>query len=206
MPDRGTTVASCFSRRALALGAPALAAGALARPARAEIVAAGRAPPLPHLIDVATASRAEGQPEASLAALDKALAAAIGHKLFTVLVINWAKNENQRFYTNQPGPYPTGGAKPLVRQGEFFQEVVLAGRPRICRTYDDVKRAFFDHELIRSLGCESAVNYPVRWNGRTIGSLNLLHQAEWYREDDMPALSAFAQMTVPALMEIVSRA
>ncbi|WP_204324638.1 hypothetical protein, partial [Stenotrophomonas maltophilia] len=71
-----------------------------------------------------------------------------------VLVINWAKNENQRFYTNQPGPYPTGGAKPLVKEGEFYREVIMAGRPRICRDYDDVKRAFFDHELIRSLGCE----------------------------------------------------
>lgn len=206
MKGRDMTIASQFSRRTLALGAPALATGALTLPARAEATASARAPALPHLIDVATASRAEGQPQASLAALDKALAATIGHKLFTVLVINWAKEENQRFYTNQPGPYPTGGAKPLVRQGEFFQEVVMAGRPRICRTYDDIKRAFFDHELIRSLGCESAVNYPVRWNGRTIGSLNLLHQAEWYREADMADLSAFAQMTVPALMEIVSRA
>lgn len=193
-----------LSRRNLALAAPLLGTAALASSALAQ--APARAPALPHLIDVATGSRAEGQPNASLAALDKALAAAIGHKLFTVLVINWAKNENQRFYTNQPGPYPTGGAKPLVKEGEFYREVIMAGRPRICRDYDDVKRAFFDHELIRSLGCESAVNYPVRWNGRTIGSLNLLHQAGWYRDDDMPALSAFAQMTVPALMEIVSRA
>lgn len=195
-----------LSRRNLAFAAPLIGTAALGTHALAQAPAPARAAALPHLIDVATASRAEGQPNAGLAALDKALAAAIGHKLFTVLVINWAKNENQRFYTNQPGPYPTGGAKPLVKEGEFYREVIMAGRPRICRDYDDVKRAFFDHELIRSLGCESAVNYPVRWNGRTIGSLNLLHQAGWYREDDMPALSAFAQMTVPALMEIVSRA
>lgn len=32
--------------------------------------------------------------------------------------------------------------------------------------------AFPDHEQIHSLGYESAVNVPVRWDGQTIASLN----------------------------------
>ena len=36
-----------------------------------------------------------------LAAIDAALAAGIGHKLFTALVVNHAKGENQRYYSDQ---------------------------------------------------------------------------------------------------------
>lgn len=152
---------------------------------------------------VAVAGTESSQPQRILAELDQALAKTVGHKLFTVLVLNHEKGENQRYYTNQPEAYPVGGSKPIVRNNEFFKEVVEAGRPRICYNYEDMKRAFFDHELIRSLGCESAVNYPIRWNGRTIGALNLLHQAGWYSDRDMPALSGFAGLVTPALMDIV---
>jgi len=152
---------------------------------------------------VAVAGTESSQPQRILAELDQALAKTVGHKLFTVLVLNHEKGENQRYYTNQPAAYPVGGSKPIVKNNEFFREVVEAGRPRICYNYEDMKRAFFDHELIRSLGCESAVNYPVRWNGKTIGALNLLHQASWYSDRDMPALSGFAALTVPPLMDIV---
>jgi hypothetical protein len=59
---------------------------------------------------------------------------------------------------------------------------------------------FSDHELIVSLGCESVLNMPVRWRGRTLGSLNLLHEAGWYGEDDAVACLPFAQLTLPALL------
>lgn len=159
----------------------------------------------PHFVDVAAAAAAEGQPAKSLEALDKALAAAIGHKIFTVLMVNPDKEENQRYYSNQTASYPAGGAKPIVKSNDFYREIIVAGRPRICRNYEDMKRAFFDHELIRSLGCESAVNVPVRWGGKTIGSLNLCHEAEWYTQDDLPTLSVFAEMAIPALLQIINQ-
>ncbi|SDR07627.1 GAF domain-containing protein [Rhizobiales bacterium GAS191] len=164
-----------------------------------------RAAPLQHLTDVAAALTRADQPGPSLAALDSALAQTIGHKLFTVLVLNFAKNENQRYYSNQPKAYPTGGSKPIETESDLYKEVVLGGRPRICRDAQDIRRAFFDHELIASLGCESAVNVPVRWNGTTLGTLNLLHQARWYGEAELPLLSAFAALAVPAMLEIIRR-
>jgi len=151
---------------------------------------------------VAQAGTEEGQPNAVLAQLDRALAQAVGHKLFTVLVLNEEVGQNQRYYSNQPKAYPVGGSKPIDRSSALYKDVIIAGKPRICYNYEDIKRAFFDHELIRSLGCESAVNYPVRWNGKTIGTLNLLHQAGWYNEHNVAAIGPFAALSVPALLDI----
>ncbi|MGJ5199575.1 MULTISPECIES: GAF domain-containing protein [unclassified Bradyrhizobium] len=153
--------------------------------------------------EVARAGTEPGQPNVILASLNLALAQTVGHKLFTVLVLNEDVGQNQRYYSNQPGAYPVGGSKPIDRSSAFYKEIVLTGKPRICYDYEDMKRAFFDHELIRSLGCESAVNYPVRWNGKTIGSLNLLHQAGWYDEHKVAAIGAFAALSAPALLDIV---
>ena len=63
--------------------------------------------------------------------------------------------------------------------------------------------AFFDHELIRSLGCESSVNVPVRWQGETLGMLNILHESGYYDAADIPTLSVFGALAVPALLEII---
>ena len=73
---------------------------------------------------------------------------------------------------------------------------------RACADADAIRAAFPDHELILSLGCESAVNVPVRWNGRTLGSLNLLHEAGWYGEDMLPVLRVYGAMAVPLLQQI----
>jgi len=58
---------------------------------------------------------------------------------------------------------------------------------------------FFDHELIASLGCASVLNVPVVWDDRVLGTINLLHEAEWYDEADAPIGLAFANLAVPAL-------
>jgi hypothetical protein len=152
---------------------------------------------------VASAGTEAGQPNAILTKLDRALDQAVGHKLFTVLVLNEELGQNQRYYSNQPQAYPVGGSKPIDRSSALYKDVITAGKPRICYNYDDIKRAFFDHELIRSLGCESAVNFPVRWNGKTVGTLNLLHQAGWYNDQNVAAIGPFAALAVPALLDIV---
>jgi hypothetical protein len=157
---------------------------------------------LSHIEAVARAGTGEGQPNELLAELDRALAQSVGHKLFTVLVLNEEVGRNQRYYSNQPQAYPVGGSKPIDRESALYKDVILGGKPRICYDYGDIKRAFFDHELIRSLGCESAVNFPVRWNGKTIGTLNLLHQAGWYNETNVAAIGPFAALSLPALLEI----
>jgi hypothetical protein len=76
--------------------------------------------------------------------------------------------------------------------------------PYIGRSYEDIREVFFDHELIRSLGCESVLNVPVRWNGRSLGTLNLLHRAGWYREADIPAARMFAALAAPGILQAIA--
>jgi hypothetical protein len=110
--------------------------------------------------ELAQAGMEEGQPNALLAKLDRALEQTVGHKLFTVLVLNEEVGQNQRYYSNQPKAYPVGGSKSIDRSSAFYRDIVLTGKPRICFNYEDIKRSFFDHELIRSLGCEKCGQLP----------------------------------------------
>jgi len=153
----------------------------------------------PLLCAVAAAQSRVDQPAALFTALDQALGSAIGHKLFTILVYDGGTGEAARIYSNCPASYPVGGRKHLAR-GPWTEAVLDRGEPYIGRTDADLRAVFPDHELIASLGCASVLNMPVRWRGRTLGSLNLLHEAHWYGEDDIAASLPFAQLALPALL------
>ncbi|MBR0797337.1 GAF domain-containing protein [Bradyrhizobium jicamae] len=151
------------------------------------------------LVDVALAHDEANQPDALFAALDRALHAAIGHKLFTILAYDGETSDAARLYSNLPVSYPAGGRKRLAA-GPWTEAVLERGKPYIGRTLDDLSAVFADHALIASLGCASVLNMPVRWRGRTLGSLNLLHEACWYDDDDVAACRPFAQLALPALL------
>lgn len=158
-----------------------------------------RPDPLPHLGAVAAALDAPDQPAAGFAALEAALGAAIGHRLFTILLHDAAGGWNARIHSNQPARYPIGGRKPITGSA-WMTQVIREGRPWIGRDEADIRWAFFDHALIRSLGCDSALNLPVRWQGRTLGTLNLLHEAGWYGPADAVVGGLFAGLAVPVLL------
>jgi hypothetical protein len=157
----------------------------------------GTLDPMPHLAAVAAALAEPGQPGATFAALDRAMAAAIGHKLFTILLFHPSTGESERFYTNQPQAYPVGGRKKLNRT--FWAERVIRGKqPYIGRNTEDIRSVFFDHTLIASLGCDAVLNLPVVFDDVLLGTINLLHEAGWYDERDLPVGGLFAALSVPA--------
>lgn len=134
-------------------------------------------------------------------AVDAALQEALGFKLFTILLYDEAITESIRVYANLAGDYPLGGRKKIVSQ-RWGDQVVRDGVPFIGNTADDLREVFSDHALIASLGCESVLNMPVRWAGKTVGSLNLLHEANWYKDVDLAAVAVIAQLVAPALMTV----
>lgn len=156
------------------------------------------------LAAVLDAQREADQPGALFRAVDAALADVVGHKLFTILIHHPGLRESERFYSNQPESYPVGGRKP-VTDSPWMQTVVHGGRPYIGRTREDIREVFYDYELIWSLGCESVLNMPVRWQGQTIGTLNLLHQAGWYTEDDVELTRLFGALALPGMLMISRR-
>ena len=157
----------------------------------------------PHLAAVLAAHREVNQPDATFRAVDAALAATTGHILFTILIHHPSLKQSERFYSNRPDAYPIGGRKP-VTDTPWMQTVVHQGQPYIGRTREDIREVFYDYELIWSLGCESVLNMPVRWQGQTLGTLNLLHRAHWYDESDIEVVRLVAHLALPA-MALISR-
>src|SRR6478609_5497923 len=98
----------------------------------------------------------ESDGEAAFEALDRGLRRHPGHRLFTVLLIDWDRFENRRIYTSDPVTYPCGGAKPLRPESGFFRQLVVHGQARVCPDRESCRLAFPDYRLIESLGCGSA--------------------------------------------------
>jgi hypothetical protein len=153
-----------------------------------------------HLLNaVSSAHDALDQPHALFGAVDRALAATLGHRLFTILAFDPDTGEAGRIYSNQPGAYPTGERKKLP-PSRWAAAVLERGEAFIGFTLEDIRGVFADHALIASLGCQSVLNMPIRWRGRTVGSLNLLHEAQWYERNDVDRCRPFAQLVLPALL------
>lgn len=155
--------------------------------------------PLPHLEAVASALAEAGQPAPFFQALERAMAAILGHRLFTLLRYHAAAQESERIYTSQPAAYPVGGRKP-VRPTPSTARVFGERQAYIGRTAADIRAAFADHALIFSLGCESVLNLPVLFDNQVLGTVNLLHEAHWYAEADVPVGLTFAALAVPAYL------
>ena len=108
----------------------------------------------------------------------------IGHELFTIMIFDAMAVEVQRIYSSRPDAYPVGGRK--QKQDTAWGRLVLEqGKPYIGRTADDIRTHFADHELIIGLGLQSILNVPIRFGGQTLGTMNLLHEADFYSEDDL---------------------
>ena len=144
-----------------------------------------------------------GPPEALFKAVDKALADTVGHTLFTLLYVAPDRKRVKRLYTNMPKEYPVGGFKPVTESG-WHKRVVGEGRPWVGYTYEDVKWAFFDHELIRSLGCESAINQPIVYAGRVLGTMNLLAAAGHYKESDAALIEPYAALLIGPFLDAIA--
>jgi hypothetical protein len=159
----------------------------------------GRVDPRPHLDAVAAVATMPGQPHALFAALDGALGAVLGHRLFTLMRYHADSGDSERIYTTHPGAYPVGGRKPF-NPTAWTEQVLRRQQPYLGRTPADVRAVFFDHALIASLGCGAVLNLPVVWDGRTLGTINLLHEAGWYDETDARVGLLFAALAIPAYL------
>lgn len=157
------------------------------------------------LATLAAAQADVRQPDALFKAVDAALQATVKHTLFTILMYDAAVTESIRVYANLSGDYPPGGRKKIISR-RWADQVVRDGTPFIGNDADDLREVFSDHALIQSLGCESVLNMPVRWQGRTLGTLNLLHTAGWYKDVDLAFMTCVAQLAAPGLIMLEASA
>ena len=139
------------------------------------------------------------QPRAICAALETLSAAVIGHRLFTVMRFDSARSEVQRIYSNMPAAYPPGGRK-RKKATAWADHVLRDMKVFLGSGPDDIRSAFDDHETILGLGLGSVLNIPVVYAGRCVGTMNLLHEASWYRaEDERTGVMLAAFLIAPLL-------
>jgi len=139
-----------------------------------------------------------GQPLATFEAVEDLSQRLVGHKLFTLLYVDG--EEVARVYSNRPNEYPVAGRKPMG-QTPWGELVLKNCEPYLAHDKAGIRWAFFDHALIESMGLGSVINIPVMYDGRCIGTMNLLDAELHYREEHIAPVVALAPLLVPALLE-----
>ncbi|MCY4240425.1 MAG: GAF domain-containing protein [Rhodobacter sp.] len=129
---------------------------------------------------------AQDQPETTYRALERLVDRTVGVRLFTLMEIDRDRDVARRSYTNMPDIYPVQGEKPLMRN-RWFETVDGRHEIFVANTLEEIAEVFADHELIRSVGCESCLNLPIVIRGRLRGTLNCLHGAGHYTPDRVVA-------------------
>lgn len=137
---------------------------------------------------------AEGQPVTAFRELEAMASATVGVRLFTLMTFDAAERVARRTYSNMPEAYPVSGTKP-IEDTPWTRALLDRGEVFVANDYAGISEAFFDHELIRSLGCEAVLNLPVIVGGTVLGTVNCLHEAGHYTPDRVAAAEA---LRVPA--------
>ena len=123
----------------------------------------------------------EGQPETAFEAMWRLTGSTVGVKLFTLMSFDRQAGVAERFYSNMPEAYPVSGTKPM-NMTKWADHVLEKKRVFVANDIEGIAEVFFDHELIRSLGCESVINIPVVIDDEVAGTINCLHQAGHYSD------------------------
>lgn len=121
------------------------------------------------------------QPETAFGALNAMAERVVGVKLFTLSVFDRKAQQARRLYSNMPDAYPVSGLKPVV-EDEWTQHVLDQHHTFVANDIDGIAEVFPDFELIKSLGCQSVMNIPIAVNGNVLGTINCLHDADFYTE------------------------
>jgi hypothetical protein len=133
--------------------------------------------------------------------VERIAAQTMGWRLFTILRYVERDRAVERVHSSDEKAYPVGGRKPLdkitashgaMEKGEVF----------LAATREEVRKAFFDHELIFSLGITSILNVPIRHAGRRLGTVNLCGEEGMYGSAEIARGKVLAALLVPSLLVV----
>ena len=147
----------------------------------------------------ALAMREEADPVAALHAIGDSMNRLIGSRMFTFLRFDFDRFEMERLYCTQPERYPIGARKPM-RSGHWSQCVVDRGLVFIASGDAEMRATFGDYAALAELGCTSTMCVPVRYRGRTLGTMNLNGDEGRYGEREAALAQPFATLAVPAYL------
>ena len=130
----------------------------------------------------------------------------LGTILFTITVLDPARDLCWRAYTSHPVEYPTQGTKPLTHDA-WYDLVITRREVFVANTPAEFEKVFFDHALITSLGLGSAVNIPVaNDSGQVLATVNLLAEAGHFSDAKLAAYRALVAGLQSALLAAITSA
>ncbi len=136
--------------------------------------------------------------------VEKIAAETCGWVLLTTLYYDEPRGVVVRLHSSDEKAYPIGGTKPLDKLTENHA-VMERGEVALAATKADVKRMFFDHELIFSLGVTAILNAPIRYAGRRLGTLNFCGLEASYGATEIQNAKILAGLLVPSLLQEVPK-
>lgn len=164
---------------------------------------------LDQLAQLGTASHANNSDNAVWLALEQALSEFFGYSLFTVLVFS-ERGFVTRLYSSNIELHPlgtrstptatdhdrdsVGNSPPPPCRAAWVQQVLVDGNIWRGSVQEDLKASFEDWEQLWQAGLGSVMNIPVRLNGVTVGSLNILDQEHAYDAADLKLGILIAQV------------
>ena len=147
---------------------------------------------------------ANGDRPALYGAVDAALNALVGHKLFTLLLVLPGGKEVQRFWSTNAAAYPLSGRKPMG-DTPWGDLVIRRHQPFLGRDMDAIRWAFFDHELIASLGLGSAINVPIIGQKTLLGTIAILDAEHHYDAEKLAIAMRIAPYLVDAFRSEIAQ-
>jgi hypothetical protein len=139
------------------------------------------------------------QPQATLLALQTLFRQEVGARLFTVMIFDARTGLSQRVHSSHPKEYPVSGVKPLPK--DIWSRTVIDERKTfVANSIEAIAEVFPDHELIRSLGCESVVNLPAVFADAVIGAVNCLDARGHYTPDRVARAESLSPFAATALI------
>jgi GAF domain len=123
----------------------------------------------------------------------------VGWRLMTILRYVEADGAVERLYSSDEQAYPVGGRKPLDKIA-LSHRAMEKGKVFLAASREEIRAAFFDHELIFSLGISAILNAPIRYGGRRLGTLNLCGEEGAYGSAEVASATILAGLIVPSLL------
>ena len=148
---------------------------------------------------VAQCAAASLEPRAVYREVERISGETIGWRLFTILRYVETAQVVERLYSSDEESYPIGGRKPLDKISASHG-ALATGEIFLAATKQEVRKAFFDHELIFSLGISAILNVPIRHAGRRLGTVNLCGEEGMYGPTEIVAAKIPAGLIVPSLL------
>ena len=111
-------------------------------------------------------------------------------------VIDRSTKYVERVYSNNKKIYPLLGTKPIPKN-VWTRKVIIEKKEFLASNFNEIKKLFFDYEIIHSLGCGSIINIPILNNKKILGTLNVLHKEKYYTKKSVNNIKPFTQLLAP---------